>query len=572
VAIAGFAAPGPGDIRTPGRFLLWLIRRQRRRVALAVVVGSAWMVSLALPPYLLARAIDVGLAAGDTRALLRWAAALLGAGVLNAVLGVTRHRTMTKIRMDASFRTVRVTVRHAAYLGATLSSRLSAGEVVAIGITDVQVIAQSLTATGPGIGAVVAYAVVAVVVLSISPPLALVLLLGVPLLVLTVGPPLRRIDRTGTVYRQQQGALTARLVDLLSGLRILNGLGGKAACAARYERGSRALAETGYRVGAAASWVGALATGLPTLFLAVVTWVAARMAAVGSISIGDLVAVYGYVAVLVIPLAALIEGGADIARALVAARRVTRLLTLTREHVDPVSPVDAPASPAVLRDPGSGVEVRPGALTALAGVPAAAGAAVVERLGRFTGSEVTWGGVRLDTIATDQLRRRILVADNAATFFTGSLREAVAGRHQPDDQAVRAAIAAAAATDVVEALPDGLDSRIEADGRNVSGGQRQRLRLARALYAAPEVLLAVEPTSAVDAHTEAVMASRLRAARDGRTTVVTTTSPLVLELADVVVYLVDGRAAAAGTHRELVRTQPGYRALVSRDADEGAPR
>jgi ABC-type bacteriocin/lantibiotic exporter with double-glycine peptidase domain len=110
------------------------------------------------------------------------------------------------------------------------------------------------------------------------------------------------------------------------------------------------------------------------------------------------------------------------------------------------------------------------------------------------------------------------------------------------------------------------------DGRNVSGGQRQRLRLARAVYAAPEVLLAVEPTSAVDAPTEAIMASRLRAARNGRTTVVTTTSPLVLDVADVVVYLVDGRAVATGTHRELVRTEPGYRALVSRDADEGALR
>ena len=86
------------------------------------------------------------------------------------------------------------------------------------------------------------------------------------------------------------------------------------------------------------------------------------------------------------------------------------------------------------------------------------------------------------------------------------------------------------------------------------------------------MLLAVEPTSAVDAHTEATMASRLRAARDGRATVVTTTSPLVLDQADVVVYLVDGRVAATGPHHDLLRTEPDYRALVSRGAEEGALR
>src|SRR5262249_10912710 len=138
------------------------------------------------------------------------------------------------------------------------------------------------------------------------------------------------------------------------------------------------------------------------------------------------------------------------------------------------------------------------------------------------------------------------------------------GRHRPDDEAIRAAIHAAVADDIVEALPHGLDSVVSASGGNVSGGQRQRLRLARAICADPEILLAVEPTSAVDAHTEALMAARLAAARKGRTTVVTTTSPLVLDRADTVIYLAGGRRAAAGRHGELLRTEPGYRALVSR--------
>ena len=93
-------------------------------------------------------------------------------------------------------------------------------------------------------------------------------------------------------------------------------------------------------------------------------------------------------------------------------------------------------------------------------------------------------------------------------------------------------------------------------GRTFSGGQRQRLVLARALALDPEVLVLVEPTSAVDAHTEARIAQRLRGHRAGRTTVVTTSSPLLLERVDAVAFLVGGRVVATGTHAELMRARP----------------
>jgi ABC-type multidrug transport system fused ATPase/permease subunit len=133
---------------------------------------------------------------------------------------------------------------------------------------------------------------------------------------------------------------------------------------------------------------------------------------------------------------------------------------------------------------------------------------------------------------------------------------------------VARALRTAVAEDIVQALPAGLDTRLADQGRNVSGGQRQRMRMARVLIADPEVLLAVEPTSALDAHTEALLAARLRAGRAGRTTAVTTVSPLVLAQADTVCHLVDGRVAAVGTHRELLATSSAYRALVARDTEE----
>ncbi len=136
-----------------------------------------------------------------------------------------------------------------------------------------------------------------------------------------------------------------------------------------------------------------------------------------------------------------------------------------------------------------------------------------------------------------------------------------------DDAAVDDAIAVANAEDVVEALPEGLDAVVDERGRSFSGGQRQRLALTRALLADPEILVLVEPTSAVDAHTEARIALRLREARAGRTTVVVTASPLVLDRADRVVLVEDGRVAAQGSHRELLRENARYREIVTRGAE-----
>ncbi|MET8639228.1 ABC transporter ATP-binding protein [Streptomyces sp. NPDC004096] len=563
--VDAYEDPGTPDHRGGWWYLWWLVSRQPGRCAAGALLGSAWMVLLAATPYLMARAIDDGLEPGDMGALCGWTLALFVVGSFNAWLSIMRHRTMTRVRMDANFRTVKVVLGQAVRLGAALPGRAGAGEVVTIGVGDVQTISQSLTFVGPGVGAVVAYAVIAGLLLSVSLQLAVVVLLGVPLIALLVGPLTVRLQGAEGRYRERQGVLTARIGDLAGGLRVLNGLGGKGLFADAFRRDSQRLREQGYRVGAVTSWIQALGVGLPTLFLAVVTWLAARLAARGDITVGELVSVYGYVAVLVGPVAFFIECGYQLSRGVVAARRVVGLLRL--EPVADDGTADAPAEPSALHDPESGVRVPPGRLTALAAARSADAAAVVDRLGRYVPSEATWGGSRLDGIALAQVRERILVADHEADLFAGSLRELVCGRRDRDENDIERAVHAAAADDIVLGLPEGLDTQVAAQGRSLSGGQRQRVRLVRALLADPEVLLAVEPTSALDAHTEATVADRLRAARSGRTTVVTTTSPLVLDRADTVHFLVDGKVAATGSHRDLLAADPGYRALVARDTD-----
>ncbi|MEU6812279.1 ABC transporter ATP-binding protein [Streptomyces sp. NPDC046831] len=563
--IDAYEDPGTPDCRGGARYLWWLVARQPGRCLAGAVLASAWMVLLAAAPYLLSRAIDDGLQRGDTAALAGWTGALVATGTVNAWVGVMRHRTMTLVRMDANFRTVKVVVQQAVRLGAALPGRVGAGEVVTIGVGDVQTISQSLTMVGPGIGSVVVCAVVAALLLSLSPLLAVVVLLGVPLTAVVVGPLLGRLQGAEGEYRERQGVLTARIGDLAGGLRVLGGLGGKDLLAGAFRRDSGRLLAQGYRVGAVTSWIQSLGVGLPTLFLAAVTWPAARLAARGEITVGELVSVYGYVAVLVGPVAFLIEMGRQLSRALVAARRVVRLLRL--EPAADTGTREAPAEPSVLHDADSGVRVLPGRLTALVCARPADAVAVVDRLGRYAPSAATWGGVPLADVPLAQVRARILVADHEADLFAGPLRELVDGRGEHTEEELTRAVHAAAADDIVRHLPDGLDSPVAAQGRSLSGGQRQRVRLARALLADPEVLLAVEPASALDAHTEAVVAERLRRARPGRTTVVTTTSPLLLDHADTVHYLVDGKVAATGRHRELLTREPGYRALVAREAE-----
>jgi ABC-type multidrug transport system fused ATPase/permease subunit len=525
------------------------------------------MVGLSARPYLVARAIDDGLRARDNRALAVWVLAILVAGVALAYLGIMRHRTMTFVREDATARSAGVLLRHLSRIGAVLPRKLAAGEVATVTGSDVGHVSEVLTMTGPGVGAVIAYAVVAVVLWSFSPFLAAFVLLGVPAIAVLIGPLLRRLEQAESAYRHEQGILTTRAGDIVAGLRVLAGVGGRGLFGRRYAARSHKLLAEGYRVGAVGSWIEAGMIVIPGMFLAAVVWLAARMAGAGDISIGEMVAVYGYVAILVIPVWFLLEGGYELIRGRVAARRIIALLNLTPDEAGGQALEPAPAGPADLHDPASGLRVPYGRLLGVAASDPEEAVALADRLGRFVASDVSWGGMPLADMPLDEVRARILVADHDSYIFGGTLRDILLVRQRTGDAEIWAALRAASAEDVVGALPQGLATPVSTRARTLSGGERQRVRMARALLAEPEVLILLEPSSAVDAHTEARIARRLREARSGRTTVVLTTSPLMLGHADTVALLDDGRIAATGTHAELVERDAAYRALVHRDSD-----
>ncbi|SNT64372.1 ABC-type multidrug transport system, ATPase and permease component [Asanoa hainanensis] len=557
------AQPGVPDIRGPFRYIWWLIRSQPWRVLRGGFFGTVWMVGLAVRPYLISKAVDDGLRAGHRGMLLLWVGAIVLSGLMLAWLGIMRHRTMTFVREDASARSAEVVLRHLARTGSALSRRLDAGEVATVSGRDIQNVSHVLTFCGPGIGAVVAYAAVAVVLWTIAPTLAVLVLVGVPGVVAVIAPLVRRLERVETDYRRRQGALTARAADIVAGLRVLAGVGGRGLFAERYDRQSRKLRAEGYRVAAVNSWIEGLAIAVPAFFAAIVVWVAAHLAATGQITVGEMIAVYGYCSILAIPCWMLLSSAHDVIRGRVAARRIIALLAVSPDEHGAVTAA-APAGPADLHDPDSGLTVPAGRLVAVAADDPGTGAALADRLARYATGEVTWGGVPLRGVPLPDVRRRILIGDHDSYLFAGPLRGTL-DRGTPAD--VTAGVHAAAAEDVVDALPAGLDTDVDTQGRTLSGGQRQRVRLARAMLADAEVLILVDPTSAVDAHTEARIASRLRAARAGRTTVLVATSPLLLGQADEVAFLRGGRVTATGSHADLLASDPAYRALVASDVD-----
>jgi ABC-type multidrug transport system fused ATPase/permease subunit len=565
-----FTNPGQPDTRSAVRFLLWVARHQVGTLLGGVFFGVIWMVSQALMPAAIGRAIQNGIVADDNRALADWALILLGLGATTAVAGVMRHRFAVSNWLQASFRMAQVVGHHVARTGPAIKKEHSTGEVVATITNDAMRAGGAFDITARLAGAIVSYFVVAFILLRASVTLGLVVLIGVPILVLLMGFVIRPLQSRQAEQREEVGKLTALGADTASGLRVLRGIGGEGAFFVRYRDRSQEVRRAGVRVALPQSTLDAAQVFIPGLFVVLVTWLGARFALDGKIDTGDLVAFYGYAAFLVLPLRTAAEAVDKITRSFVGAKRMLGILEVERDAKEPTRPVAEPPALSTLVDNVSGLVVEPGKLIGLVSALPDEAAKIADRLGRFgDGDGVLLGDVPLADLSTDSIRRRIVVSEADPVLFSGQLRRELDpwGRIDGDDGEIHSAIAVANAEDVIDALPEGLDAFVDERGRSFSGGQRQRLVLARALLSDAEMLVLVEPTSAVDAHTEARIARRLREAREGKTTVLITASPLMLDQTDRVFFVRDGRVVAEGTHRELLKTNRSYTWTVTRGED-----
>ncbi|WP_420712668.1 ABC transporter ATP-binding protein [Streptomyces sp. SA3_actF] len=456
--------------------------------------------------------------------------------------------------------------------GGAESDRLS-GELANVATEDAKRVGAVTMALMNGIWALAGITVSAVALLLTSVPLGLVVLLGTPVL-LWLGHLLSKpLERRSEAEQDQAAGAAGVAADLVAGLRVLRGLGAQGAAVERYRRTSRVSLVATLRAARAESWQSGLVLALTGCFLALIAWVGGRLALDGSLSLGQLVSAVGLALFLVGPLETFAWVNAELAQGRASAARIAKVLGAGPAVAGGEEPVPADAR-GELRLSGvrlrglDGVDLRvpAGRLTGIAVSDPALADALLDCLGREADPEagaVELDGVSLTRVDPAALRAAVLVARHDAALFEGSLAaNVVAAGEDPDGAAAGPAMAAADADEVARALPYGAGTDVGEGGRSLSGGQRQRVLLARALHAAPPVLVVHDPTTAVDAATEARIARGLGDFRRGRTTVVVTNSPALLAVTDHVVFLDGGRVGAEGTHEELARTHETYRGTV----------
>jgi ABC-type multidrug transport system fused ATPase/permease subunit len=553
--------PGIPDTRSPARFIAWLAHGQRRTLAAGVLFGVLWMLAQAFVPLFVGRALDSGVAHRHVHALVGWTLALAGLGVVQAVAGIARHRCAVTNWLTAAYRCEQLVARATANLGADLRKRLPPGEVVNMVSSDARRIGNALDITARLSGAAMSFVLVSALLLYTSLELGLLVLIGVPLLMLVVTPLIRPMHREQARQREANGRLTSLGTDTIAGLRVLRGMGGERAFLDRYVAQSQRVRAAGVGAGRVVSLIDAQQVLLPGIFIVVLTWLGARLAVTGHITVGELIAFYGWAAFLVLPLRTFTEAADKFTRAHVATERILRLLRAV-PTVTWGTRTDWPRD-GQLVDVVSGVVVPGIGMTVVACADNDDGALFADRLGRYVAADVTVGGAELAQFTRETVRARILVVDSQAALFGGRLRDEIdpLRRHTPAE--IDDALTIADADDVVEGLPDGLDTIVGERGRSLSGGQRQRVILARAVLADPDLLVLVDPTSAVDAHTEMRIGDRLRIARAGRATVAVTTSPLLLRVADHAALVIDGEVVVQGSRADVAH-DPAFRATVER--------
>ncbi len=612
-------APTPDpDTRTPAAFLKWMLRQQWQVIALSSLACLLWLMPLTFGPYIFGKAVDDGILGGSTTDLLKWSAVMLGVVVVGGIFGVVFHTLIVRSWLISLYGTTQMVTRKIAQMGHVLPRRSPTGEVLSVASSDSDEFGALTEILARSAAQFVSYLTVAAIVLSMSWQLGVLVLVAAPVLLGAALPLLRPLHRRQQIERSRNSELTSMATDIVAGLRILRGIGGEETFGRNYANQSQQARKAGVSSGiwqAAVEAVGVLFSGV---FLVSLVWLGTRQVNSGELSVGQLVSFLGYGLFMVGPIRTFFELAQKSTRALVSARKAIAIFEQRPPWREPAEPQPLDGN-AEIFDDLSGFAAQPGQLTVVVSAVPEQSSALADRLGRYLPPDtdpvgeddgdglkgraarqaradrerrrariaardeeaatrewgVRLGGVDLSAALLDDVRRQVLVSDTGSGLFAGTLQDAIDPHGRLTREQAEAALRVANAEDVYDALPEGWQGELDERGRGLSGGQRQRVVLARALAVDAPILVLVEPTSAVDAHTEARIAERVTDLRRGRTTVVCTVSPLWLHHADRVVLLQDGLVVADGEHADLLENDAAYRSVVARsldDIDEGVSR
>ncbi|HSK32318.1 MAG TPA: ABC transporter ATP-binding protein, partial [Propionicimonas sp.] len=394
------------DTRSPSRFLFWLLRVQWDVVVAMAVAGLLWFMPGALSPLLLGKAIDDGILRGDLGASIGWASLLAVVIAIGAAAGITQHTLAVRGWLIALYGTQKLVTRKAVQLGHVLSRRLPTGEVLSISSSDSNTFGQTIEVVSRGLGSLAAFAVVCTLMFTTSPPLGWVVLIAAPLLVGAASPVLRPLNAAQTAERTQTGELTSMATDIVSGLRILRGIGGERTFGNNYAAQSQRVRRLGVTTG---TWQAVPETSsvlVSGMLLVTLVWLGSHEMLAGRLTVGQLVSFVGYAVFMVWPLQTFFEFAQKWVQGLVSARKTIALL-------DPEVPFsqgtgELPQRPRLV-DAASGLVVEPGRFLAVVSAVPEDAAALADRLGRYLPAQQLHEEGPDDAELTGRAARRALV-------------------------------------------------------------------------------------------------------------------------------------------------------------------
>ena len=571
------------------RLLRTFLRPYRKWLAWVVVLQFLATLAALYLPSLNADIIDNGIARGDTGYIMR--AGLIMLAVTLVQIAATVVAVYFGARAAMGFgRDVRAAVFHR--VGSFSSrevARFGAPSLITRNTNDVQQV-QMLVLLSCTLMATAPIMMVGGVIMALREDVGLswLLVVSVPALLISVGVVISRMLPSYRVMQVRIDAVNKTLREQITGIRVVRAFVREPFEARRFEAANRELTNVALRVG---RW---MAVMFPLVFLILnvtsvaVLWFGGQRVDAGLMQVGSMTAFLAYLIQILIAVMMATFMLVLVPRATVCADRITEVLDTEASVVPPMAPVTELREQATLRF--SGVEfsypgasepvlqgitftAQPGQTTAIIGSTGAGKSTLlglVPRLFDVTGGEVSVDGVDVRQLDPDLLWSKIGLVPQQGYLFSGTVASNLRyGRPDATEAEMWAALETAQARDFVEDMPDGLEAPIAQGGTNVSGGQRQRLAIARALISNPEIYLFDDSFSALDLATDVRLRHALRSITREATVIVVAQRMSTVVDADQIIVLEDGVVVGLGRHEELLTGCETYQQIVESQLGPG---
>lgn len=581
--------PAAACIRLRQGRVLACLRPQWRGLLLLLALQVAQAGATLLLPHLSAQLIDQGVAQQDRAQVLHLGSLMLGLSLLQVVLAVAATvlgvrlamRYGRDLRAQVFARVQGFSLREMNRFGTPSLITRSGNDVLQLQTGLLMVLTLIVSAPLMAAGGVV-------MAVRQDAQLSLLLAVSMPLMLAAVA---LLMSRTVPYFQQMQTQIdrvNQILREQITGLRVIRALVRDASEHQRFAVANATLTGTAVHTGHLMATMIPMAVLLMQGSTIVLVWLAAGRMAAGTLQVGSLVAFLAYVAQILmsVMMAALLF--AILPRALVCARRVEEVLCTASSVAEPASPQAWPMPRGVagraarglvfnavgFAYPGAsamalqGIQLRiePGQTVAVIGATGAGKSTLlnlVPRLFDVTRGSICWDGVDLRQLSLATLWGAIGLVPQQAYLFTGTIASNLRlGRPGASDAALWQALAVAQAERFVRALPQGLLTPVAQGGGNFSGGQRQRLTIARALVVQPRLYLFDDSSSALDYATEAHLRAALQPLLQDAALLMVGQRVNALRHADAIVVLEAGQVIGTGTHEALLQQCAGYRAIV----------